>query len=348
MRKFWFVTITLFFALTLVACNQAKKSSDSDSTALSVQVGYFPNITHSQAVLGVARGDFQKALGGNVTLKPTLFNAGPAVIEALFAGEVDIAYIGPNPAINGYIKSNKEALRIVAGATSGGAALVVRPDANINSSADFAGKRLATPQLGNTQDVALRNYLLKNGLSSKENGGNVEIIPTQNSQILDLFRQGEIVGAWVPEPWATRLIVEGEGKLFLDERDLWQNGQFVTTQIIVRTKFLQEHPDVVEKFLAEHVVLTQWIQANPEEAQKALNNEIKALTGKGLADEVMVQAWSRFTPTWDPIASSLLESAESAHQAGFLQTAPDLNGIYDLTLLNKLLTAQNLPAIPLP
>lgn len=340
------LSFTLLTACLLAACQTPTPPPSAGTPAPQViRVGYFPNITHSQALLGLARGDFQKALGANVTLQPTTFNAGPSVIEAIFAGQIDLSYIGPNPAINGYVKSKGAALRIVAGATSAGAALVVRPEANIKTAADLAGKRLASPQLGNTQDVALRNYLIANGLQTKEQGGNVEIIPTDNSQILDLLKQGQIDGAWVPEPWASRLIVEGGGQLFLDERDLWPNGDFVTAHIIVSTPFLQAHPDLVKAWLTAHVAVTQWEIANSAEAQTLLNAEIEKITGKKLKDEVLTQAWARLRPTWDPISASLVQSADSAFAAGFLTEKPELANIYDLTLLNEALKSQGLAEV---
>ena len=320
-------------------------TSSAGSAATTVRLGYFPNITHSQALIGVARGDFQKALGANVTLDTKQFNAGPSVIEALFANQLDIAYIGPNPAINGYTKSNGEALRIVAGATSGGAALVVRPQSNITKPEDLAGKKLASPQLGNTQDVALRAYLADHGLKTKDKGGTVEVVPTDNPMILDLFKQGQIDGAWVPEPWASRLIVDGGGKLFLDERDLWPNGEFVTAHIIVSTAFLKAHPDLVKAFLQAHVEITQWEQQNSDQAKQLVNEQIKVLTGKALAKEVIDGAWGRMQITYDPISSSLVKSAESAYKAGFLKANPDLSGIYDLTLLNEVLAEKKLSAV---
>jgi NitT/TauT family transport system substrate-binding protein len=312
---------------------------------VTIRVGYFPNITHSQALIGIARGDFQKALGQDVTIDAKVFNAGPSVIEALFAGQLDLSYIGPNPAINGYVKSNGEALRIVAGATSGGAAFVVRPEAQIAQPADLAGKKLASPQLGNTQDVALRAYLAEHGLKVKEKGGSAEVIPTDNPQILDLLRQGAIDGAWVPEPWASRLIIDGGAKLFLDERDLWPNGDFVTAHIIVSTKFLQEHPDLVKAWLRAHVEITQWEEANPDQAKQLANDEIKRLTGKALSPQILDAAWSRLRITFDPIAASLVKSAQGAFEAGFLKANPDLSGIYDLKLLNEVLTEKRLPTV---
>jgi NitT/TauT family transport system substrate-binding protein len=322
-------------------------SAGTPPGGVTLRVGYFPNITHSQALIGLARGDFQDALGSNVTIAPTVFNAGPSVIEALFAGTIDLAYIGPNPAINGFIKSEGEALQIVCGATSGGAAFIVRPGAGIRTAADLAGKKLATPQLANTQDVALRSYLVANGLKTTEQGGDVQIVPTDNPLILDLLRLGEIDGAWVPEPWASRLVVEGGGELFVDERDLWTEtgGEFVTANIIVATKFLAGHPDAVKAWIRAHVEITQWELDNPDEAQSLLNAEIEKITGKKLSAEVLAMAWGRMKVTWDPISASLVKSAQAAYDAGYLKDRPKLDGIYDLTLLNAVLEEKNLPAV---
>ncbi len=327
------------------ACSPTTETPIVGGSAATIRVAYFPNLTHSQALIGLARGDFQKALGDSVTIEATSFNAGPAVIEALFANQIDLAYIGPNPAINGYVQSKGEALRIVSGATSGGAALVVRADAGIASAADLAGKKIASPQLGGTQDVALRNYVVANGLQTVENGGTVEIIPTQNSQTLDLFKQGMIDGAWVPEPWASRLIVEGGGVLLVDERDLWPDGAFVTTHIIVSTPFLKAHPEWVKAWLRAHVEITAWEQGHPLEAKALVNSEIERLTGKKLDDRVLEQAWDRLTVTWDPISSSLVQSADSAFNIGFLKEKPDLSGIYDLALLNEVLVEKGLTEV---
>ncbi len=333
----------LALLLSLVtACGRRQPSAGENSGIL--RVGYFPNITHSQALIGLSRGDFQKALG-STTIRATVFNAGPSAIEALFAGEIDVAYIGPSPAINGYVQSKGQALRIVAGATSGGAAMVVRPQAKIRRAADLAGKSIASPQLGNTQDVALRGYLLASGLKLSEKGGNVRVIPTQNPQILDLFRRGEIQGAWVPEPWASRLIVEGGGVLFLDERSLWPKGDFVTAHVVVATDFLNRRPDLVRTWLRVHVEVTQWELAHPEEARTMLNGELERLTGKRLGEELLRQAWLRLRPTWDPISASLIQSADAAFAAGFLKARADLRNIYDLRLLNEVLREKALPEI---
>lgn len=314
---------------------------------MTLRLGYFPNITHTQPQVGIARGTYAEILGSNVTLDTSkTFNAGPAAIEALFAGAIDATYIGPNPAINGYVQSDGKELRIVAGATSGGALLVVRSEAGINEPADFANKKVATPQLGNTQDVALRAWLAENGLNAREQGGNVQVLPTANADTLTLFQQGGVDAAWVPEPWATRLVQEAGGEVFLDEKTLWPDGKFVTTHLIVRTKFLEEHPDVVENLIKAHVETTQWINENPAEARALVNANIEAVTTKAVPQAVIDAAWENLEVTYDPIASSLNKSADDAFELDFLGAdKPDLSGIYALDILNKVLREKNLPEV---
>lgn len=331
-------------AADAAAPTTAAPAASGEST--TVRLAYFPNLTHAVALVGTARGTFQEALGPNVSLDLKTFNAGPALIEALFAGEIDIGYIGPNPAINGYVKSEGAALRIVAGASSGGALFVVRPEANISSPADLDGKSFATPQLGGTQDVALRYLVQENGLTTADNGGTVTILPTQNPDILTLFQKGEIDGAWVPEPWATRLIQEGGGEVFIDERETWPDGKFVTTHVIVSTAFLNEHPDLVEAFLRGHVDTVEYIAANAEETKSLVNQEIERITTKPLPREVLDQALSTVEFTYDPLASTLFVSAEHAFALGFLgDSEPDLSGIYALDPLNKVLAEKGLAPV---
>ena len=311
----------------------------------TLRLGFFPNLTHVQANVGLESGTFVRTLGDNVTLEPKAFNAGPAVIEALFAGAIDASYIGPSPAINGYVQSQGKALRIVAGATSGGALLVVRKNAGISKPSDFANKKLATPQLGNTQDVAARAWLKKNGLNAREQGGNVSIVPTTNAQQIALFQKGDIDAAWAPEPWGTRLIQEADGRLYLDERDIWPGNQFVTTHLIVATKFLRDRPDVVERLVKAHIDVTDWIKANEAEAKTLLNRRIEKETTAALPQRVIDAAWKNQDITFDPVASSLRRAADDAAELGFLQGKPDLKNIYDLELLNKVLASKNLPAV---
>jgi NitT/TauT family transport system substrate-binding protein len=312
-----------------------------------IRAGHFPNITHAQGVIGQATGWFDKAVAPEARVEWKIFNAGPSAIEALFAGAIDLTYIGPNPAINGYVRSRGEALRIVAGATSGGAALVVRADSGIQKPEDFRGKKIASPQLGNTQDVALRGWLNAHGLKLREKGGDVQVIPIANPDQLTLFIKKEIDGAWAPEPWASRLIHEAGGRLFLDERNLWPDGQFVTTHLIVSTRFLKEHRDLVKKWIRAHVELTEWINRNLPEAKRVLNQEIKKETGKALPLAVLDDSFSRVQITYDPIRSSLFTSARWAFEAGFLgRERPDLSGIYDLSILNEVLREKGTKPIP--
>jgi NitT/TauT family transport system substrate-binding protein len=347
------VPVALAAAVVLGACGSDNSSSSGATSASSggsssgekvtLRLGYFPNITHATALVGVEKGIFADKLGPNVTLQTQTFNAGPNAIDALFAESIDATYVGPNPAINGYAKSKGEALRIISGATSGGASLVVAP--SINGPAELKGKTLATPQLGNTQDVALRAWLKKDGLDADTSGGgDVSIKPQDNAATLDAFKQGQVQGAWVPEPWATRLVEEGGGKVLVNEADLWPNGQFVTTQLVVRTAFLKDHPDAVEKLLEGQVAANDYVNKNPADAQKAANDQIEKITQKRLSDAVVAGAWQNLTFTNDPIASSLEKSADDAVSLGLLEQ-PDLTGIYDLTLLNQILKAQGQPDV---
>ncbi|HKX76282.1 MAG TPA: ABC transporter substrate-binding protein [Acidimicrobiia bacterium] len=322
------------------ACAPSAASSDGSNPA--VRLGYFPNVTHAPAIVGVVEGFIRDELG-ETELRTSTFNAGPDAVEALFSDALDLSFIGPNPAINAYAQSGGDAIRIVSGSTSGGAALIVRPD--IDSPSDLVGTRLATPQLGNTQDVALRAWLKEQGLRSDlEGGGEVSVVPQSNPQTLETFRSGDIDGAWAPEPWATRLVLEGGGKVLVDEADLWPQGRFVTTHLIVRTEFLAEHPDLVEAVLRGVVRAVDFANDNPARAQQIVNDNIAALTGSPLAAETMVGAWSNLTFTVDPIASSLRESAEDAVAVGLLEPV-DLTGIYSLNLLNDLLRAMERPEV---
>src|SRR6202142_2805588 len=311
-----------------------------------IRVGAFPNVTHPQAMVGKSNGWFEKAMGPGVKIEWKGFNAGPSAIEALFAGAIDMTYIGPNPAIAGYVRSNGEALRIVAGATSGGASLVVRKDSGIEKPEDFHGKKVATPQMGNTQDVSLRAWLIAHGMKTTDKGGDVQVIPLANPDQLTLFLKKELDAPWAPEPWATRLIKEGNGRLFVDERTLWPNGQFVIGLLVVNTKFLKAHPDLVKNWIRANVELTDWINAHPEDSKKLLNQQIQAETGKALPPAVLDEAFARMQVTYDPLHGALTTAAQQAFDDGFLgRQMPDLSRLYDLTLLNQVLAEKGRRAI---
>ena len=341
----------LLAAVTLAGCSSgsSQRSKEAGSVAepgekVTLRLGYFTNITHAPALVGLEKGIFADKLGPDVTLAPSVFNAGPAAVEAIFSGAIDATYVGPNPAINAFAKSNGQAVRIISGATSGGAFLVVNP--SINSAADLKGKKVATPQLGNTQDVALRSWLKGQGLTTDtQGGGDVSVVPQDNAQALEAFKSGAIAGAWEPEPWATRMVQEGKGKVLVDERTLWPGGQFVTTQLMVRSAFLKEHPDVVQHLLEGEVAATDFINANPAEAKTLANQALQKATGKALPQAVLDAAWPHMTFTNDPIASSLRKGADNAKAVGLLDAGTKLDGIYDLTLLNKVLKAAGKPEV---
>ena len=326
----------------LLVCSAALAAS----AQTTIRVGAFPNITHAQAMVGKANGWFDKAMGPQVKVQWTSFNAGPAAIEALFGGAIDMTYVGPNPAINGYVRSNGEALRVVAGAASGGASLIVRNDSGIQKPEDFHGKRVASPQFGNTQDVALRNWLRSHGMKTNDKGGDVQIVPMANPDQLTLFLKKDLDAAWAPEPWATRLIHDGNGRLFIDERSLWPNGQFVIGLLVVNAKFLTSHPDLVKNWIRAHVELTDWIDAHPSNAKQLLNQQIQSETGKALPPIVLDEAFARMQVTYDPLHSALSTAAQQAFDDGFLgRQMPDLSRLYDVTLLNQVLSEKGRKAV---
>jgi NitT/TauT family transport system substrate-binding protein len=355
--------------------NDDIKTNIDNSSSKTLRIGYFPNVNHAQAIIGLKNGDFQKILNSNdstskseqnkININEFVFSDGPSALEALFGGQIDVAYVGPNPAISGYIASGgKDGLRIISGAASGGASFIVRNDAGIQSVKDLGGKKFASPELGNTQDVSLRKYLVNNGYKTAENGGNVTVVPVANADILTLFLKKEIDGAWVPEPWATRLVNEANGKIFVDERDLWPpQGKFVTANIIVRTDYLNQNPDVIKKLLEAHVNETLWINnhlnsdknnstfndKNINQVVNAFNNGLKKMTGKTISDDELKQAFSRMDFTYDPLKQSLYKIADDANSLGFLSDSKvnklNITGIYNLQILNSVLKEKGLGTI---
>jgi len=355
--------------------NDDIKTNIDNSSSKTLRIGYFPNVNHAQAIIGLKNGDFQKILNSNdstskseqnkININEFVFSDGPSALEALFGGQIDVAYVGPNPAISGYVASGgKDGLRIISGAASGGASFVVRNDAGIQSVKDLGGKKFASPQLGNTQDVSLRKYLVNNGYKTAENGGNVTVVPTKPSDIFTLMLKKQIDGAWVPEPWATRLVNEANGKIFVDERDLWPpQGKFVTANIIVRTDYLNQNPDVIKKLLEAHVNETLWINnhlnsdknnstfndKNINQVVNAFNNGLKKMTGKTISDDELKQAFSRMDFTYDPLKQSLYKIANDANSLGFISDSKvnklNITGIYNLQILNSVLKEKGLGII---
>lgn len=348
------LAIVSALGLLLAACGSSSSSSSSGTTVavaelptsdpVTVRLGYFPNVTHAPALVGVQEGLFTKELEPlGATLETKTYNAGPEATEALYGEALDITYIGPSPAANAYQKSNGEAVRIVAGSTSGGAKFIVKPE--INSAADLKGKTVSSPQLGNTQDVALRAWLAEQGLTTDTTGGgDVSIKPQANADILTAFENGEIVGAWVPTPWDTRLVEEAGGKVLVDEASLWPDGRFATTEILVRTKFLEEHPAAVAAILRGHIASIDAIAADPTAAQTAANKEIETITGKPVKANLLTASFAELTFTFDPLAQTVKTSADNAVAAG-LSKEYDLTGLFDLSLLNQILAADGKPTV---
>ncbi|MEA2645340.1 MAG: sulfonate transport system substrate-binding protein [Chloroflexota bacterium] len=330
----------LAVALLASACG----SSGQSGGPVKLRLGYLANLTHAAALVGIDKGYFTEELGSSVDFSTQSFNAGPQEVEALFGGALDAGFFGPSPAVNAYVKSKGDLLRIVSGATSGGAALVVRE--GISGAADLRGKSVATPQLGNTQDVALRAWLAQNGLKTDtQGGGDVKITPTENATILQLFQQGKLDGAWVPEPWSTRLVAEAGGKVLVDEATLWPGGNFATTELVVSRQFLADHQDVVEKLIRATLKTTDFLTANPTEAKAATNRQIAVLTQKKLADATLDGAWTHLRFTVDPLPGTIKTSTQNAKDAGLVAKDADINGLLDLRLLNKVLREANKPAV---
>jgi len=325
----------VFFIYSLLLFCACKKESHS----LKVRLGYFPNITHAQALVGVSQNIFQKHLG-QVLLETKVFNAGPQAIEALFAGALDVVYVGPNPAINAYVKSNG-AFKIISGSCLGGASLVVRNDAGIAGAGDFNGKRIATPQAGNTQDIAARIWLRNNRLKLREKGGTVHLLPIANSDQLTLFLKKELDAAWTVAPWTHRLIQEANGKIFMKEENLWKDltgGQYATVVILASDQFVKAHPKIIKNLLQAHMETTDFLKSNSKEAKELVNQELKKLTGKSLAPEVFENSFKEIEFTLDPLKVSIQKQAQWSFQEGFLgKKEPELSTLFDLSILNECL-----------
>ncbi len=334
-------------AVTVLAagCGSSAASSGSGSSQpqITLRLGFLANITHAPALVGVDKGFFTKALGKNVTLKVSIFDSGTEETTAILAGQLDAAYVGPNPAINAWQKSSGSAIKIVSGAASGGASLVVKK--GITSAAQLKGKSLATPSLGNTQDVAARYWLKQNGLATTATGGGaVAIKPVKpNSAAVLEFKSGQIDGGWEPAPYDAELVADG-GTTLVNEASLWPGGKFVTTNLVVTQGFLKAHPSAVDALLKGQVQANDYISKDQAAAEAAANAELTKLTGKGLKPAILAQAFKEITFTDDPIASSLATDAQHAAAVGLLKPV-QLNGIYDLSPLNKLLQAAGEPQV---
>ncbi len=317
MQRLSFLLLSLFS----VAALRAEK--------ITLRVGYFPNITHAQGIVGSqttreGRGWFEQRLGPDVTVQWFAFNAGPSAMEAIFAGSIDLTYVGPNPALNAFIRSQGDEIRVLAGATLGGAALVVPGDGRIATATDFKGRRLATPQLGNTQDVAARAWLKQQGYKVSLTGGDVLVLPTANPEQLSLFQQGKLDAVWTVEPWVSRLELEAGGRVFLEQADA------VTTVLVSRVKFLQQHPALVKKFTAVHLELTTWLNEHPAEARAQVRAGLSAEMKREVPEAIVTSAWRRLRFS-DQVTQKQFEAlVADAQSVGFLRNAIPLDRLFTL------------------
>jgi NitT/TauT family transport system substrate-binding protein len=334
---------TLALTVAAAGCSRAggndatQVASSDKGPATELRLGYFPNVTHAAALVGLGRGLFTKELG-STKLVPTKFNAGPEAVGALLGGSLDASFIGSGPAINAYAKSNGEAVRLIAGTTSGGAQLVVKP--SITKPADLIGKTVVTPQLGNTQDVSLKKWLAQQNLTGK-----VKVTNLENAQTLDAFKKGDVDAAWLPEPWSSRLVLDAGAKVLVDEATLWPGGKFPTTVLIVRTQFLQEHPETVKALLTGLVAAIDFSTANAADAKTVVNAQLKEATGKALKPAVIDRAFEHIQITADPIASTFQQLAKDQVTAGIAKQAPNVAGFADLGPLNEVLAKAGKPAV---
>lgn len=326
--------VAVAVAVAMIAFGTSASNSSPENT---VRAAFFPNLGHSIAIVGTEKGIFAEKLGNQTVIETRLFDSGPQVIESIFANEIDLAYVGPGPAINGFLKSDGKALKILAGAASGGVSLVIHPNSKIESVADFPGKRIAAPQIGNTQDISLRNYLFQNNLKPAEKGGSIYVINVLNPNIFTLFSKGELDAAWVPEPWATRLVQQLGGIRLFQEKDLWSDQKFSSTVLIVRSEFLEKHPDIVQKWVEAHVQTSDWINEHPAETKLIFNDFLKKKTGKTFPSEILNEAFSNLQITSDPIESSINTFAERANSLGYLgREGYSLEGIFYTEPLNSI------------
>src|SRR6266436_10173963 len=318
-------TIALIAAVGALALFLPRGRGEQKTT---IRFGHFPNITHAQGVIAHAlsrqgKGWFEQRLGPNVEIQWFTYNAGPSAMEAIFAGSLDVTYVGPGPALNAYLKSIGEEIRVISGAANGGAALVVKPDSPIKTPADFRGKKIATPQLGNTQDISCRAWLKAQGFKVTQTGGDVTVIPTSNPDQLALFQTGGVDAVWTVEPWVTRLERDAKARVFLEDKDI------ITTWLVSSVKFLNAHRDLAKKIVSANKELTDWIQAHPDDAQKLLIAELKEETKTDFAPDAVAQAWKRIKFTTDVSPDLVAKAVQDGKDAGFLKGSTDTSNLIE-------------------
>ena len=298
------------------------------SAETKIRVGHFPNITHAQGVIAHAlsrqgKGWFEQRLGPDTKIEWFVYNAGPSAMEAIFADSIDLTYVGPGPALNAYTKSIGEEIRLMAGAANGGSGLIVQPGSNLKGAADFRGKKIATPQLGNTQDISCRAWLSEGGLKITQLGGDAQVLPTQNPDQLGLFKAKKIDAVWTVEPWLSRLEQEAGGKVLVDEKET------ATTVLVSSAKFLKNQRDLAKKFAQAHAELTDWIVKNPDEAQRLIKAELLEETKSDMAPQIIAAAWKRIVFAAETPRTSVEKFVQNSVKAGFIKTAPDLSKLFE-------------------
>jgi len=310
--------------------------SDSDQfNQDKIRVAFFPSIGHIIPIVGLEEKIFEKGIGEEKQIETKLFDSGPQVIESIFSGSIDIAYVGPGPIINGFLKSDGKDIKILSGAASGGASFIIQPNSGLESLENFDGKRIASPQISNSQDVSLRYYLESHGLKSVEKGGTVFVLNISNPDIYTLFAKGDIDGAWVPEPWATILVQELDGIRLFNEEKLWPNEEFASVLLIVRTEYLENNPETVQKWVESHEKTVTWINSNPNKSKSLFSNFLMDYMGKSLPTKIIDESFSNITITSDPIKNSVIIFAERADSLGYLgRDGYNLDGIFYNAVLN--------------
>jgi NitT/TauT family transport system substrate-binding protein len=345
MRRALIVAAVAAATLLAAGCSSASSPGSSTTSAnadssvpVTIRLGFQENITHATALVGIKQGFFTKNLGKNVTLKLYPFSSGTQEATALLAGQLDAAYVGPNPAIDTWQKSSGKLIKVISGAASGGAELVVKP--SITAAAQLKGQKLASPSLGNTQDVSLRYWLKRQGLTTTPTGGgDVPITPiSPNSDAVLAFKSGSIAGGWEPAPYDAEMVAAG-GHVLVNEASLWPNGQFVTTELVATQSFIAAHPTVIDGLLKGQIEANNFINTDKPAAETAANAELAAVSGKSLKTKILAASFAQVTFTNNPVASSLVADARHAVSLGLLNPVSDLSGIFDLGPLNKLLAA---------
>ena len=303
--------------------------SSSDASENKIRVAFFPSIIHAVPIVGMENQTFADNLDTDLAIQVKIFDSGPQVIESIFSNSVDIAYVGPGPVINGFLKSDGKDLKILAGAANGGASFVIQKNSGLEMIENYSGKRVAAPQISNTQDVSLRHYLAENGLKSAEKGGDVFVLNISNPDIYTLFAKGDIDGAWVPEPWATMLVEELNGTRLYDESEFWPENQFSSVLLIGRSDYIEKNPEIIKKWINANEKTVQWINDNPDESKKLYNEFMKSYMGKTLPENIVEKSFSNIIITSEPLENSVYTFAERADSLGYLgRDGYTLDGIF--------------------